>query len=81
MAVCWSLIWLDAEPIYILDSNVISELRQGKTKPKSTAQRQAKELCLSAITVLDLDMGARRMERKDSSQGKVVHDWVERILV
>lgn len=71
--------------MYILDSNVISELRQGKANPNRNvrawaAQRQANELYLSAISVLELDMGARQMERKDTAQGSILRTWVERVL-
>lgn len=64
--------------MYILDSNVISELRQGKANPNPNARAWANELYLSAIGVLELDMGARQMERKDTAQGSILRTWVER---
>ena len=53
--------------MYLLDSNVISELRKGKAKPSAevrawAAQRNIGGLYLSAISVMELEMGARLEE-------------------
>lgn len=38
------------------------------------------QLYLSSITVLELEMGVLRMERKDRSQGKVKRAWFEAVF-
>jgi predicted nucleic acid-binding protein len=38
------------------------------------------QLYLSSITVLELEMGVLRMERKDRSQGNVLRAWVEAVF-
>jgi toxin FitB len=71
--------------MYLLDSNVISELRQGKAKPSPevrawATQRPVHQLYLSAITVMELEMGARLLERKDAIQGATLRAWVRRVV-
>lgn len=71
--------------MYLLDTNVISELRNGKPTQSENvrhwAQAQpANQLYLSAVTVLELDIGVRRMERKDAAQGAILRLWSEAIV-
>jgi predicted nucleic acid-binding protein len=71
--------------MFLLDTNVISELRQGKPKQSTLVRAWAKklpanQLYLSAITVLELEIGVQRMERKDARQGKVLRTWAETVL-
>jgi len=66
--------------MYLLDTNVISELRHGKAKPSAAvrawaARQPINELYLSAVTVLEMEIGAARMERKDAAQGRVLRAW------
>lgn len=71
--------------MFLLDTNVISELRKGKPKQSAAVRAWAKnlpvnQLYLSAITVLELEIGVQRMERKDARQGKVLRTWAETVL-
>jgi predicted nucleic acid-binding protein len=71
--------------MYLLDSTVVSELRKGKAQPSPAvrawaAQQAIGGLYLSAITALELEMGARLMERKDGTQGAVLRAWVQQVL-
>lgn len=71
--------------MYLLDTNVISELRNGKPKQSAAVRAWAENLpvnrlYLSAITVLELEMGVLRMERKDVPQGKALRVWAEAVL-
>ena len=71
--------------MFILDTNVISELRHGKPHQSTAVRAWAEEqpvqqLYLSSITVLELEMGVLRMERKDRSQGNVLRAWVEAVF-
>ena len=71
--------------MFLLDTNVISELRHGKPHQSAAVRAWAEEqpvqqLYLSSITVLELEMGVLRMERKDRSQGNVLRAWVEAVF-
>ena len=71
--------------MFLLDTNVISELRHGKphqsTAVRSWAEEQpVQQLYLSSITVLELQMGVLRMERKDRSQGNVLRVWLDAVF-
>ena len=69
--------------MFILDTNVISELRKaksGKADPKVVAWAaavNAEELFLSAITILELEMGVLQIERRDSLQGNLLRSWLD----
>ena len=66
---------------YLLDTNVISELRKaGSDRIDSNVKNWAETtvgslLFLSVITVLELDLGILLLERKDPSQGMVLRNW------
>jgi hypothetical protein len=69
--------------MYLLDTNVISELRKakaGKADPKVVAWAEripAPSLFLSVITLLELETGLLLIERRDPSQGAVLRRWLE----
>jgi hypothetical protein len=59
---------------YLLDTNVVSELRKprGRADPGVHALARAQrtsDLWLSVITVLEVEMGVGRIERRDERQG------------
>lgn len=67
--------------MYLLDTNVISELRKG-----SKAQRNvrmwaqalpAASLFLSVISILELEIGTLLVERRDPKQGAILRAWIE----
>ena len=67
--------------MYVLDTNVISELRQGK--PKQSAQVRAwaagqptRQLFLSAISILELEKGVMALERRTPPQGAALRVWL-----
>ena len=67
--------------MYVLDTNVISELRQGK--PKQSAQvrawaagQPARQLFLSAISILELEKGVMALERRTPPQGAALRVWL-----
>ena len=69
--------------MYVLDTNVISELRKiraGKADPNVAAWAEsvdAADLFVSAITILELELGVLTMERKDAAQGALLRAWLE----
>ena len=68
--------------MFVLDTNVISELRKAKsgradTNVVSWAQTvSSSSLFISAITVLELETGILLVERKDPQQGAVLRSWL-----
>ena len=69
--------------MYILDTNVISELRKAKSnKANKNVVKWAisvpiSQLFLSVISVMELEMGVLLIERKDKRQGVVLRDWLD----
>lgn len=67
--------------MYVLDTNVVSELRRPeRADPKVlawAASVAAAEVFLSAVSVLELEMGVLSVERRDAEQGKVLRSWLE----
>lgn len=69
--------------MFLLDTNVISELRKAKSGKADpcvidwAAAQSPDCLHLSALTVLELEMGVLRVERRDSSQGAILRAWLE----
>lgn len=70
--------------MFILDTNVVSELRKvrlGKANPKVARWADsvdAETLYISAITILEIDMGILKIERKDPLQGAMLRAWFEK---
>jgi predicted nucleic acid-binding protein len=68
--------------MYIVDTNVISELRKaGKTHPnvKQWAGRlPSASLYISVISVLELEIGILLIERRDKEQGAILRVWMDR---
>lgn len=69
--------------MYLLDTNVISELRKaraGKADANVTAWAvsvPATSLFLSAISILELETGVLLIERRDSGQGAMLRAWLD----
>lgn len=67
--------------MYLLDTNVISELRKPKADANVVAWAKsviAPRLFISVITLKELETGVLRMERRDPAQGKVLRTWLKR---
>lgn len=68
--------------MYLLDTNVVSELRKAKTGKinrhvKAWAKGiSATAMYLSAISVLELKIGVLLIERRDPSQGALLRSWM-----
>lgn len=68
--------------MYLLDTNVISELRKaktGKTDKNVVAWANSvptMRLFLSVITILELEKGLLLVERRDPAQGAVLRSWL-----
>jgi predicted nucleic acid-binding protein len=69
--------------MFILDTNVVSELRKvriGKAHPnviRWAEEQNADALYISAITVLELEIGIMQIERRAPPQGLMLRSWLE----
>ena len=68
--------------MFLLDTNVVSELRKagdGKTDTNVTAWLSgvdAGTLYLSAMTLMEIELGILRIERRDVAQGARLRAWM-----
>ncbi|MEI8324453.1 MAG: type II toxin-antitoxin system VapC family toxin [Betaproteobacteria bacterium] len=72
--------------MYVLDTNVISELRHGKPNqsPKVrawAATQPTGRLFLSAITILELEIGVQALECRTPPQGSALRNWLDGVRV
>jgi toxin FitB len=65
--------------MYLLDTNVLSALRRPELAPISLTRWAASvavdALYVSAISIYEIDLGIRRMERRDTAQGDILRRW------
>ena len=69
--------------MYLLDTNVVSEMRKGRT-PKADRNViawadsvPASIQFLSVISVLEIEIGVLLAERRDPAQGSVLRSWLD----
>ena len=73
--------------MFILDTNVVSELRKARSGKVDVNVVQwadsvdAGSLHLSAITVLELEMGVLQVERRDPRQGTMLRTWLDTLVL
>ena len=73
--------------MFLLDTNVISELRKAKSgKADKNVMSWAEgvptsTLYLSVITILELELGTLLVERRDVKQGVVLRTWLNKQVV
>ncbi len=72
---------------FVLDTNVISEFRKVQAGKGSARVAEwavsvdRSDLYLSAITVMELEMGVKLMEHRDAAQGAVLRRWISRVVL
>ncbi|NEX19222.1 type II toxin-antitoxin system VapC family toxin [Thiorhodococcus mannitoliphagus] len=68
--------------MFVLDTNVISELRRpDKADARVLAWASSQPLTgffISSITLLEIELGAPLLERRDKAQGAVLRAWIDR---
>lgn len=68
--------------MYILDTNVVSELRKAKKADQNVTKwahsLASATLYISVISVLELEIGILLMERRDKEQGAILRAWMDR---
>ncbi|WP_081688051.1 type II toxin-antitoxin system VapC family toxin [Rhizobium mesoamericanum] len=68
---------------YLLDTNVVSELRKvgdGKADTNVTkwvGAQDSNELVISVITILEIERGILTIQRRDSAQGSRLREWMD----
>jgi toxin FitB len=73
--------------MFVLDTNVVSELRKSKTgKANKNVTAWATNvpvgsLFISAITLLELEVGVLMLERRDKTQGAVLRIWLDQYVL
>jgi predicted nucleic acid-binding protein len=73
--------------MFVLDTNAVSELRKirfGKADSHVTKWADSVEagsLYLSAITVLELEIGILQIERKASQKGAALRTWIDKLVL
>jgi len=72
---------------YLLDTNVLSEFRKNTTGKINSRVKSWAEgvpdlyLYLSAVTVLEVEVGVLLKERKDRFQGSLLRTWMEEFVL
>jgi predicted nucleic acid-binding protein len=73
--------------MFLLDTNVISELRKagdGKADANVVAwlsSVDATSFYISAITLMEIELGIVRIERRDAAQGSRLRAWMDRSIM
>lgn len=69
--------------MFVLDTNAVSELRKvqfGKANARFVQWADSaspSDLYVSAITIMEIEIGAMQMERRDATQGAALRRWLE----
>lgn len=71
---------------FLLDTNVLSELRRPLSRMDKgvriwEASTGATGRFLSTITVMEMEVGVRRLERRDVTQGAVLRRWLAEVVM
>jgi hypothetical protein len=67
--------------MFLLDTNVISELRRPEKSDRNVIAWAntipAASFFLSAISILEIELGALLIARKDTAQGAILRAWID----
>jgi toxin FitB len=67
--------------MYLLDTNIVSELRRPDKAAQSVvawaATAPLASMFLSAITILEIELGALSIARRDQAQGRILRAWID----
>ena len=67
--------------MFVLDTNVVSELGDGRADARVIAWisgQDAASFYISALTLMELEIGILRIERRDAGQGERLRRWMDR---
>jgi predicted nucleic acid-binding protein len=67
--------------MFLLDTNVISELRRSERADPAVVAwasvQPAASQFLSSISILEIELGARLVESRDGTQGVILRAWID----
>ncbi len=67
--------------MFLLDTNIVSELRKGERANggvrQFAQQHSVDSFHLSVITIMELRMGVLALARKDAAQARTIGDWMD----
>lgn len=67
--------------MFLLDTNVVSELRRPERADRNVLAwadaSSAGQFFLSAISILEIELGALLIARKDDAQGAILRRWID----
>jgi predicted nucleic acid-binding protein len=71
---------------YLLDTNVVSELRKPARSADPhvrswAAAQQPPDTAISVITVMEIEIGIRRLARRDRVQAQRLRAWLEDVIL
>ena len=69
--------------MYLLDTNIISELRKPKPHPAVTAWIQAinnKDLFISAVTIGEIQAGIEITREQDKAKAAQIEQWLNQVV-
>jgi len=71
---------------FLLDTNVVSELRKPvrRADPRVrswVASRRPSDMYLSVITILEVELGIARLDRRDHAQAQRLQSWLDEQLL
>ena len=66
---------------YLLDTCVVSELRKSSARINAGVLRWSEStdahlMHVSVLTVMEIEVGAGRVARRDAGRGKLLHEWL-----
>jgi toxin FitB len=70
--------------MFLLDTNVVSEMRKivpgraDRNVASWVGRQHSAKLYVSVMTVYELEIGVRRIDRRDPRQGAVLLEWLDR---
>ena len=71
--------------MFLLDTNVVSELRKSRTAHPSVAawaeSTVLEQMHISVATILEVERGILQAARRDRAQGAALQRWLQQILI
>jgi predicted nucleic acid-binding protein len=68
---------------YLLDTNVISELRKHSAHELVkdwVSKRESQQLFISCITIGEIKVGALKRFKKNPAEGQILLDWLDKLI-
>jgi predicted nucleic acid-binding protein len=69
--------------VFLLDTNVVSELRKLQSRKADAnvvgwaSKEKMASFYISAISIMEIEVGVQRLERRDAARGAVLRAWLD----